>query len=119
MAFVAFDIHVGQEIHFNLYLAVTLTCLTAAALDIKRKASRCVSAGLGFGQTGKEITDVGKHPRVCGRITARGAADGRLVNIDHFVNIFHAANNVVGAGFHFGIIQRTHHRRVQRIQQQR
>ena len=55
---VAFNINIGQEIHFNLYLAVTLTRLAPAALYIERESSRRISTGLSLWQAGKEITNI-------------------------------------------------------------
>ena len=58
MAGFAGDVDVGQEVHLDGLVAVSLAYFAAAALDIERKASGLITAHLGFGQFDKEIADI-------------------------------------------------------------
>ncbi len=80
-------VHVGQELHLDADNAVALARLAAAALDVEAETPCFVAAHLGLGQRGEKIADVGEQVGVGRRIRAWGAADGRLVDVDHLVEV--------------------------------
>ena len=86
------DIDRREEVHFDLDEAVALAFLAAAALDVEAEAAGLVAANFGGGQSGEEVADLVEHAGVGGRVAARGAADGRLVNDDDLVQVLEAAN---------------------------
>ena len=57
-------------------------------LTLKLKRPGFVAAYLGVGQCGEKVTDVGEQVGVGRRIRAGCAADGRLVDVDHLVQVF-------------------------------
>ena len=91
VADVARHIHIGQKVHFYFDQAITLAGFAAPAAralrDVERKAPRAVTALFCHGHIGHQVADVGKQPRVGGRVAARGAPDGALVYVDDFVEI--------------------------------
>ncbi|EAT07204.1 hypothetical protein SKA58_11960 [Sphingomonas sp. SKA58] len=85
VAHVAGDIDVGEEVHLDLEHAVALAGFAAAALDVEAEAAGLVAARLRFGEAGEPVADVGEGAGIGRRVGARGAADGRLVDVDHLV----------------------------------
>ena len=83
----ALDVDVGQEVHLDAQDAVALAGLAAPALDVERVAPRLVAARLRLGQVGEQIADVREHAGVGRRVRARRAADRRLVDVDHLVDV--------------------------------
>src|SRR5258706_11931864 len=57
LADVALDINVGQEVHFDLDDAVTLTGFAAAALDVERESPGLVAALSRLRQLREPVTD--------------------------------------------------------------
>ena len=76
------DPDVGEEVHFELVGAVAFAGLAAAAGDVEAEAAGLVAAGLGLGQLREELADLVEDLDVGGRVGARRAADGRLVDGD-------------------------------------
>ena len=118
LAHVAGDVHVGQEVHLDLDLSAALAVFTAAALDVEREAARLVAARLGFGERGEQVADGSEEPDVGGRVGARRAADGRLVDVDHLVDPFDPLQAPVGAHRHPRAAHGVGQRRVQHVAQQ-
>src|SRR4029077_2947728 len=81
---------------------VALARLTAAAGDIEGEASRLVPADARLGQLGEELADEGEDADVGRRVAPRGAADRRLVDVDHLVHRVHALDGAVAPGTHLG-----------------
>ncbi len=104
-ALFAFHIHIGQKLHFNPHEAFALTRFASAAFDIEAESSGRISADARFGQFRVQITDGRKGAGVSGRIRARRAADGRLVNINHFVQILQSQNSFMFSRPVFGLIK--------------
>ena len=105
--------------HLDFNQAVALAGFAAPALNVEGKAARLIATGLGLGQFGEPIADRGKGAGVGGRVGARGAADGALVDVDDFVDVGEALDLFVGAGkipramqgFGKGLIQSLQHQR--------
>ena len=98
VADVAGDVDVGEEVHLDLDQAVAGAGLAAAALDVEAEAAGLVAARLALGQAGEPVADVGEGAGIGRRVGARGAADRRLVDVDHLVEIFEAGELLVAAG---------------------
>ncbi len=119
VADVAGDVDVGQEVHLDLEHAVALAGLAAAALDVEAEAAGLVAARLAFGQAGEPVADLGEGAGVGRRVGARGAADRRLVDVDHLVEMLEAGDLVVLAGEDAGAVQRARGGGVERVDGQR
>ena len=81
--------------HLNLLYTVTLAGLTATALDIKGKATTRIAMTTCIGCFGKQITYLGKQTRIGGRIGARCAPNGALVNINDLIQMLYPLHAVV------------------------
>ena len=99
VADLAEDIYVGQEIHFDAALTFALAGFAASALHVEAEAAGLVSALARFGQHGEEVADGGEDSGVGGGVGARRAADGRLIDLDNFVELLSAVDGFVCAGF--------------------
>ena len=86
LADLAGDVDIGQEVHLDLDDAVPLAVLAAAALDVEAEATRFVAAHPRLRQLGEKVADVREHAGIGGRVGPGGAADRRLVDIDHLVD---------------------------------
>ncbi len=99
VAHLALHVDVGHEVHFNAALAVALAGLAAAAGDVEAEAAGLVAALARLGQHGEKVADGREDLRVGGRVGARRAADGRLVDADNLVDLLGAGEGFVRAGF--------------------
>src|SRR4051794_27682108 len=98
IAHFALYVYVGHEVHFDAPLAVSLARLAAAPGDVETEAPGLVAALARFGHHRKQVADGREHLGVGGRVGARGAADGRLVDADDFVELVGAFQRFVRAG---------------------
>ena len=85
---VAGHINIGKEMHFDFHNAVALTGFTAPAFDVEREPARGKAAHFRVLGLGEQVADIGKHAGVSRGVRPRGAAYGRLVNIDNLVEVF-------------------------------
>ena len=92
------NIDVGHEVHFNAPLAVALAGFAASTGDVKAESAGLVAAFARLGQHGEEIADGREDLCVGGRIGARGAADGRLVDTHDLVELLRAGERFMNAG---------------------
>ena len=99
------DVHVGQEVHFDFNHAVALAGFAAAAFDVEGESADVVAAFAREGDTGEEFADGGEQAGIGGGVGARGAADGGLVDVDDFVEVFEAVDVVVWGGFFLGAVE--------------
>ena len=90
--------HVGQEIHFDAFVAIAATDFAPSALHIEREAARLVAADFCLGKVDEQRADVGEHAGIGGRVGAGSAADGCLVHIHHLIYIIYAFHGIVGHG---------------------
>ena len=95
VADVAGDVHVRQEVHLDALEPVALAGFAAAALDVEAEAAGLVAALARFGKHGVELADGREEAGVGGGVGARRAADGRLIDLDHFVDVFQAFDGIV------------------------
>jgi len=92
------DVDVGEEMHLDLDDAVTFARLAPSSFDVEAESARTVASDLCFGKLGKEVPYVREEPGVGGRIGTRGPSDGRLVDVDDFVDVFHTLDGLIGKG---------------------
>ena len=118
VAFVAGDEDIGQKMHFDLDRAVALARLAAPAFDVERKPPGRVTARFGFRQSGKPVADGRERAGIGGGVRTRRAANGRLVDIDDFVDQFDAVDRVMRRGEFARKIQFPRQRLVQRFNHQ-
>ena len=85
----AWNINIGEEMHFYLDDTVALTSLAASALDIEGESSACVAVSTGVGSLGKKVTDIAEHACISSRIGAWSASDRGLVDADDLVKLVH------------------------------
>ena len=80
-------VQIGQEVHLDPPLPLALALLAAAALDVETEAARLVAQGPGVAGAGKDLANLVEHAGVGGRVAAGRAADRRLVDLDHLVDL--------------------------------
>ena len=90
VALLAGHVHVRQEVHLDLDLAVAAADLAAAALHVEGEAARLVPARPRLLRARVELADVVEQPDVGGRVRARRAPDRRLVDVDDLVDLVEA-----------------------------
>src|ERR1035437_4635311 len=95
----ALHVDVGHEIHFDAALPIALASLAAATAHIEAEAAGLVAAFSSLGQHGEEVANGRENLGVGGRVRARRAADGRLVDAHPLVDLLDAGDGVVRAGF--------------------
>ena len=105
LAHIAGHIHVRQEVHLDFEQAVARAGLAPAALDVEGKPARPVAARLGVRCFGKQVADVVEYAGVGRRVGARRAPDGRLVDVDHLVQIGQAGHLIVRARARLGAVE--------------
>ena len=89
--------------------AVALAGLAAATLDVKAEAAGAVAALARFGEHGEQFADRREDSGIGRGIRARRAADRRLIDLDHFVDLLGAFNRPERA--------RTLHRAIQLLRE--
>src|SRR3989344_5688062 len=92
LAFALFASHIDvrQKMHFDQNHPITGTHLATPALDVEGKSTRLVTAHLRFRCGGEQVADISKDASIGGGVRTRGSPDGRLVDIDDFVDIVEA-----------------------------
>ncbi len=83
-AFLAGDVGVRHEIHFQFHAAGTFAMLAPAAFGVEGESARRVTAHIGFREAGIDLPDDIESPDISGRCGTRGFADRALVDLDHF-----------------------------------
>ena len=101
-AHVAGDVDVGQEMHLDLDLSIAGAGLAPSPLDVEGEAARLVAARPGLGCAGHELPNRVEHVRVRCRVRTRRAADRRLIDVDHLVDLEQAFHPLIGAGLFGG-----------------
>ena len=89
-AFLAGQLHVGEELHLDGDGAVAFADVAASAGNIEGEVSGGVAAALGFGLRGEELADSVEGLDVGHRVRARRASDGVLVNENDVVQALDA-----------------------------
>ena len=86
------DGDVRQELHLDLDVALALAGLAAAALHVEGEAAGLVAAQPRFRHRREELADRREQAGVGRRVRARRAADRRLVDVDHLVELLEAGD---------------------------
>src|SRR5207249_4496707 len=86
-AHVAENVNVRKKIHLDAFETFALAGFTAAALDVERKAPGLVTALARLRQHRVELANRREQSGVGSGIRSWGAADGRLVDLDHLVHV--------------------------------
>src|SRR3989344_6944037 len=89
----AFNVNVGQKMHFYFFNPLSFALFASAAFDVKRKTAGLVAQSPGLARLGEYFADKRKRSGVSRGIGARGASYGRLVNTNHFIYIVRAFNS--------------------------
>jgi hypothetical protein len=112
------DVHVGQELHLEDLDTRAAAALAAPPRHVEREAPGLVPPGHSLGQPREELTDAGEGAGVGGRVRARGAADGVLVDADDLVEVLEALEGPMGQGRALCPLERGGRRWLQDLQQQ-
>ena len=91
LADIAGHVDIRQEVHLHLDESVALAGLAAAALHVETEAARVVAARAGLGHLGEQFAQRAEQPGVGGRVRARRAPDGALVDLDDAVDFLEPA----------------------------
>src|SRR5690606_7069248 len=94
LAHIAGHIDIGQEVHLHADDAIALAGLAASTLHVEAEAARAIAAGAGLGHLREQLAQRREEPGVGGRIRARRAADGTLVDVDDAVDVFQALDGL-------------------------
>ena len=105
VTYLAEDINIRKEVHFNAALTVTLTGFASATLDVEGEAAWFVAALARLGKHGKEVADGGEDAGVGGGIGAGGASNGRLIDLDDLVELVDTDDGAVLAGLLAGAVE--------------
>ena len=97
--------HIGEEIHLQAVRTPTFARLAAAVGDVEAEAARLEAAHFRFGQLREQVANQVEELDVRGRIGPRRPADGRLVDVDGFIELIEAGDFAVRAGPTFALVQ--------------
>ena len=105
LADVARDPDVGQEVHFDLPLAVSLASLTTTAGDVEAEPLGPIASEPRLRQLGEELANQIKHSGVRGRVRAGRVAERILIDVDDLVDVFQTHDVVMGPDGDLGPMQ--------------
>ena len=105
LALRAFDRGVFHEIHVHPHRAHAVAIGAGAFCHIEAEMAGVKAAQFAFGQFGKEIADIVEQFDIGRRIRARRAADGRLVDGDHFVEMIEPSNGSMFSDGQMGVME--------------
>src|SRR4029077_12426979 len=88
-------VNIGEKVHLDATLALALASFATSAGNVEGKTSRLVTALTRLRQHGIEIANCREHAGIGCRVRARGAADGRLVDANNFVDVLRAHNRLM------------------------
>ena len=91
-------IDIRQEMHLDLDDTIATAGFTSSALDIEAESSLAVTLGLCVRRRSKQIADQIKYSGISSGVGSGSPSDGRLVNVDDFVQLFHTFDTLVSAG---------------------
>ena len=98
VTYLARHLDVRKELHLDLDVALALTRLAAAALDIEREAAGFVAAQARFRHRSEHLAHRRKGAGVGSRVGAGCAADRGLVDHNDFIQLFEARDCIAFAG---------------------
>ena len=80
------------KVHLDFFDTVALAALAPPALDVKGKTALIISFHLGVLCAGEEVADMVKYACIGGGVAAGRPPNGRLVDVNHLVNLGKAGN---------------------------
>ncbi len=101
----AWNIYVGQEVHFYLDYSVSFAGFAPSALYVEREPSAGVSFHFRVVGVGKKVADIGENSRVGGRIGAGRSSYGGLVDGYYFVKVFKTVHSLEASRANFGAVE--------------
>ena len=104
-AFLALDVHIGQEVHLDLDHTVALTGFAPAAFQVEGEPARLVAPEFRLFRFGKDPADFVKDLGVGCRVAPRCLADGALVDHDHPVDLGIGFEAPVSTGHDPGVVE--------------
>ena len=104
-ALIAGHVHIGEEVHVDLQLAVALAFLTTPARGVETEAPGFVTAHPRHRELSEELANGREQAGERRGIRARAATDGGLVDDDDFVDLLQAGEGVMVARLGFGAIK--------------
>ena len=105
--------------HLDLDDAVAAAGLAAASLHIEAEPALFISPCLCVGRGSEQIPDHVKHPGIGGGIGTGSTADGRLVDVDHLIQLIDSLDSFVFPGNGSGPVQVPRKRLVKDLVHQR
>src|SRR5262249_24424673 len=99
------DPDVGQEVHLEAIRAVAVAGFAAATRDIEAEPARAVSLGIRLREQREQVANLVENLDVSRRVGARCAPDGRLIDIDHFIELVESLDPIVRAGLGAGTVE--------------
>src|SRR4029079_3547208 len=100
-------INIGKEIHLDALHPVTLTRFTASTLDVEREASRFIGTLARLRQHRIELAEWRKQSCIGSGIRSGSSANRRLIDFDHFVDVFKTFQRLVWTRFRQRAIKMT------------
>ncbi len=101
----ASHLNARQNVHVHDFHASAFAGIAASALHVKTESALAVTANLAFFHAGEKVADIVPNFRVRCRVASRRAANGRLVDFNHLVDVFEAFQMVELAYRFFGIVE--------------
>ncbi len=97
--------NVGQKVHFKFVGTVTFTCFAATTFDIETETTWFKAALLGLRKLRKQISNVIENFDISTWIGPWSSPDGRLIDRNHLVEMFHTFDRSVFPRFAKAIIE--------------
>src|SRR5450830_1585893 len=119
VAHLAGHVDVRQKLHLDLGEPVALAGLATAALHVEAEPARLVPAHLRLGHARVDLANGGEQARIGGRVAARCAPDGPLVDHDDAVDVPDTRQLLIVARLVLGVIQLARQPLVQAVVDQR
>ena len=94
LAYLAWNIHIGQKMHLYLYYTITAAGFATSAFNVKAESTVCISVHFRIGRHCEHFTDKVKNAHIGCGIASRRPADRRLINIDYLIKILNSAYTV-------------------------
>ena len=95
MALFAWDVDIGQELHFDFLYSISLAFLASSSFHVEGESSRCVSSHFRVVGHGEDLPDRIEHSSIGCWIRPRCSSDWRLVDDDHLVDVLQSHNILV------------------------
>ena len=92
-------VNIGKKVHLDALHAVAFARFATSTFDVEREAPRFVTTFARLGQHRVELAQRREQTRVSRGIRSRRASDGRLIDLDHLVDVFQSFDRFVWSRF--------------------